>query len=703
MNKEETYIEPRPEFLTDKEKEEREKMDAATAELYADSNQGQLEEFERDILDKPLVPEPPLPEATLPEATLPEATLPEATLQEEPQELQQEVQPEEPQEAQPEVQQEEELPQEEPSEEELKKRIRNLTRKDCNLFVDILENKYSGRPMSQPDDEEDRRDRYANAYIQPSGKFYNDDDNLIINKYKHSNFNMTITRDNNLLEEYVINGQPTETKNLIDNLLNDPNAPRIPLNEDTLENIQFRDRSPIIVENDLNINVILFEVLDRVSNEMAQINKIFLNGEIIYDEDTVKSIIDTENLFNPIDTGMKRGASYYKYLTQLQQNVVNEEYITKNNLLHKIYDKLNEVTSDMSNETFNKYFIDILSILIFFSDLTANKLTQKIMDMFNVSEKDILYKFAIARVIYDSNGNPIIDVSQLGAKTYEEELLNLSQNTKKLSQLFGIEPSEVKNKLFTNTVEIFMEQNADIIITKTFTSFFYLNDNIYSLSLFKYSWNLNKNTCTIDVKYRWVINDMILLKLIGDYTKILISLLKMTSLPPPDFTYQFLQTEINYNNFKYYIINCIKMLKCILKGDPPKEINDQINDQINDELDYSSSNQKIEGKIGQKWNKIKERYSEIVEDSPKKVMAAKAIGSVGTAVGLGVAGMAIAGVALSSVLGGKKSKKNMKRKNKKRVTKKYKKQNARNKVKNTRKGVKKAKKTRNTKKQRGKK
>jgi hypothetical protein len=695
QNQEEDYIEPQAQFITDKEKEkekkeEKEKMDATTSELYADSNQGQLEEFERDILDKPFVPEPPLPEPQLQEEVQPEPQLQEEAQPEA--KLQQEVQPE------PQLQ--EEAPLIEPSEEELKKRIRNLTRKDCNLFVDILENKYSGRPMSQPDDIADRRDRYADAYIQPSGKFYNDSDNLIINKYKHSNFNMTISRDSNLLEEYSINGEPTETKKLIDNLLNDPNAPRIPLNEDTLENIQFRDRSPTILENDLNLNVILFEVLDKVSNEIAQINKIFLNGEIIYDEDTVNSIINKENLYNQTDTSMKRGASYYKYLTQLQQNVVNEEYKTKDNLLHKIYDKLNEITTDMSNETFNKYFIDILSILIFFSDLTANKLTQKIMDMFNVSEKDILYKFAIARVIYDSNGNPIIDVSQLGSKTYEEELLNLSQNTSKLSQLFGIEPSEVKNKLFTNTIEIFMEQNADIIITKTFTSFFYLNDNIYSLSLFKYTWNLNKNTCTIDVKYRWVINDMILFKLIADYTKILTSILKITSLPPADFTYQFLQTETNYNNFKYYIINCIKMLKCILKGDPSKELNDKSNDEINDDLDYSASNQKIEGKIGQKWNKFKERYGEIEEENPKKMKAAKVIGTVGTAVGLGVAGMAIAGVVLSSVLGGKKSKKNMKRRNKKRVTKNYKKQNKLKKTKKTRKGVKKAKKIRNTRKQR---
>ena len=144
------------------------------------------------------------------------------------------------------------------------------------------------------------------------------------------------------------------------------------------------------------------------------------------------------------------------------------------------------------------------------------------------------------------------------------------------------------------------------------------------------------------------------------------------------------------------------MLKCVSKIYPSLKLNEKLNDEINDDLDYSSSNQEIEGKLGQKWNQIKEKYGEIEEDNPKKIKAAKVIGSVGTAVGLGVAGMAIAGVALSSVLGGKKSKKNMIRRNKKRVTKKYKKQNARKKVKNTKKGIKKAKKIRNTKKQRGK-
>jgi hypothetical protein len=116
--------------------------------------------------------------------------------------------------------------------------------------------------------------------------------------------------------------------------------------------------------------------------------------------------------------------------------------------------------------------------------------------------------------------------------------------------------------------------------------------------------------------------------------------------------------------------------------------------------DWTDINLTATEKIKQKLGQAKERYSEIEEDNPKKMKAAKVIGSVGTAIGLGVTGMAIAGVALSSVLGGKKSKKNMKRKNKKRVTKKYKKQNARKK---TRKGVKKVKKIRNTKKQRGKK
>jgi hypothetical protein len=139
----------------------------------------------------------------------------------------------------------------------------------------------------------------------------------------------------------------------------------------------------------------------------------------------------------------------------------------------------------------------------------------------------------------------------------------------------------------------------------------------------------------------------------------------------------------------------ISIYRCInLNGLTSEELRDIGSGAENN--DWTEINLTKSEKRKQKWGQIKERYSEIVEDNPKKVMAAKVIGSVGTAVGLGVAGMAIAGVALSSVLGGKKSKKNMKRRNKKRVTKNHKKQN---KVKKTRKGVKKAKKIRNTKKQ----
>jgi len=319
--------------------------------------------------------------------------------------------------------------------------------------------------------------------------------------------------------------------------------------------------------------------------------------------------------------------------------------------------------------------------------------------MFNVNEKEILFRFAIARVIYDSNGNPIIDVSQMGEKTYEEELLNLSQNTKKLSQLFGIEPSEVKNKLFTNTIEIFMEENADIIVTKTFTSFFYSDDTIYSLSLLNYTWNLNKNTCTIDVKYRWVISDMKLSKIIGDYTKILTSIVKIKSIPPEDRNYMFLDTITKYYNFKNYIANCIKMLKCVLKG----EITQELDGVSSDEFDYSASNQKIEGKLTQKLGQIGQRYSEFKQDNPNVAQGATFVGeTVGTfGVVAGVSAAVLAGMGLlSAVTGGKKSKKNMKRRNKKRVTRNNKKQNARKNVKKTRKGVKMTKKIRNTKKQR---
>jgi hypothetical protein len=58
-----------------------------------------------------------------------------------------------------------------------------------SLF-EILQNKYSGRPMRQADDEPDKTDMYQDVYTLSNGNFYNDTDNLTVNKLKQSNFNI---------------------------------------------------------------------------------------------------------------------------------------------------------------------------------------------------------------------------------------------------------------------------------------------------------------------------------------------------------------------------------------------------------------------------------------------------------------------------------------------------------------------------------
>jgi hypothetical protein len=120
--------------------------------------------------------------------------------------------------------------------------------------------------------------------------------------------------------------------------------------------------------------------------------------------------------------------------------------------------------------------------------------------------------------------------------------------------------------------------------------------------------------------------------------------------------------------------------RCIyLNGLSPEQIQD-INSGSDDSMEWPEIKLNTFEKIKQKWNILKETH-------PKKIVA-----GIGSAVGL-----ATTGISLASVLGGKKTKtkRNMKRINKKRVTRNYMKKNT---LKKTRKGVKKVKKTRNTKK-----
>jgi hypothetical protein len=191
--------------------------------------------------------------------------------------------------------------------------------------------------------------------------------------------------------------------------------------------------------------------------------------------------------------------------------------------------------------------------------------------------------------------------------------------------------------------------------------------------------NFKNNTHDISCKMRWIPDNLLIKEVI-------------TSLKNNISSANEEDTLVMKKIISYY--RCIN-----LNGLSPEEI-DNI-DIGAENSDWPETNLTKTEKINQKFGQMKERYQEIEEEHPKKMMAAKGIGTTGAVVGAVALGLTLSGVALSGIFGGKTSKKNMKvnKRNKKRTTRNYKKQN---KLKKTRKRVKKARKIRKTKKQRNK-
>jgi hypothetical protein len=262
---------------------------------------------------------------------------------------------------------------------------------------------------------------------------------------------------------------------------------------------------------------------------------------------------------------------------------------------------------------------------------------------------------------------------------------DLEINSNKIAKSLNMSVENIDKLIDYNNISIDITKE-NIIVKRENLYVILLTDpngviNLLGVLLVTNIYNIENNTYKATCKMRWSPNNSIIKEFI--------------------LNNKYNEEYINNSENPEKLKKIINYYKCIyLNGLSSKEVENIANKTENSDsfVSIETDLTKTE-KIKQKLNEAKEKYSELKEDYPKTVMTAKAIGSVGTAVGLGIAGMAIAGIALSSVLGGKKSKKNMKRniKNKnKKTTRNHKKQN---KLKKTKKGVKRAKKIRNTKKQ----
>jgi hypothetical protein len=437
------------------------------------------------------------------------------------------------------------------------------------------------------------------------------------------------------------------------------------------------------------------EIISKMGNflriqgmEISSFDKIIVNGEIIFDKKTSTITINGDKIDR--NNGL--------------------EFFVKN-FFPKLYDILQKVEG-VSDETskfdycqkFTKRIMGIL-LLISNTDIASNLSTAttnaiKIDNLVSSLEYCILNDVNIAGISFSK------EIQRDNPETIDTE------KKKKIAKAFGMSFNTIDNILSSNEIIInvtksnltlkshvnylmqtkltgdnLKEKLMSVTETKTKTKTepeLDLNRNVNNemstmgIMIVTNNFNFENNTFETIGKMRWIAYNSIF--------KLILKILKET------------YTELMDDEEKQKVEKIMSYYRCInLNELSQQELLDIGSGAENN--DWSEINLTKTEKIKQKLDEAKEKYSELKEDYPKTVMTAKAIGSVGTAVGLGIAGMAIAGIALSSVLGGKKSKKNMKRniKNKnKKTTRNYKKQNARKK---TRKGVKRAKKIRNTKKQ----
>jgi hypothetical protein len=278
--------------------------------------------------------------------------------------------------------------------------------------------------------------------------------------------------------------------------------------------------------------------------------------------------------------------------------------------------------------------------------------------------------FSIKEAFINNYNNPfnIVNINYLMLNKlleqdkYYIDLKNIDINT--LAKAFDTSLKNIQNIYLFNKIKInITEDNVIIKKTTTYGILFMDPSGLLGILLVTEIYNLKNNTYNTTCQMRWTPNISVI--------KQNILLIKNAYDELSDDEKQEKQENMN-KIMTYY--------RCIyLNGLSPEQIQD-INSGSDDSMEWPEIKLNTFEKIKQKWNILKETH-------PKKIVA-----GIGSAVGL-----ATTGISLASVLGGKKTKtkRNMKRINKKRVTRNYMKKNT---LKKTRKGVKKVKKTRNTKK-----
>lgn len=296
--------------------------------------------------------------------------------------------------------------------------------------------------------------------------------------------------------------------------------------------------------------------------------------------------------------------------------------------------------------------------------------------IFSLVQTEISYFLlvAITNNLYNNMEEPFNAV-QLKLSYLSEEKLNdygyadikNIKNIKRIAKAFDISVEDM-NKIFpNNNIKINITED-NIIIKRVWTWGVIIQDpikndwSLLGLMIATENYNFKNDTYNTTCQMRWIPNNSLIKQNItvikNAYDEYIINT------PLNDEEKQKVDNQIN---------ETINMYKCIyLNGLSPQEIQD-INSGLENSIEWPEIKLNIFEKIKQTWNTISDNH-------PKKNVA-----RINTDAGF------------NSVLGGKKTKKNIKRINKKKITQNYIKKNI---LKKTRKIIKRVKKIRKTKRQR---
>lgn len=408
----------------------------------------------------------------------------------------------------------------------------------------------------------------------------------------------------------------------------------------------------------------MFNFLRIQGKEISSFDKIIVNGEIIYNKET--SRIDGNKI----------------------ERHTGEDYIVKI-FFPQIFNIIEQVEGvrieDISDETIKFEYCQkitkrIMGILLLISKpLESSAIVTEISQIISI---DDAYKDApMTGMFFDKtfqNQNP--------------ELIDIEKK-RRIAKIFEMSFKNIDNILNSNDIVIDITKNNIILkSTMPFLIFTELTDgtkHMLAVIIFTNNFNFENNTFEITCQIRWIAYTVIFKEII----KIINDFIKENNIIPHD-KLKNLNELISY--YKCIYLNQLSPTEI-------KHINRKIKNSGAENNEWIDINLTKTEKIKQKFGQIGEKYREIEEEHPKKMMAAKGIGTTGAIVGAVALGLTLSGVALSGIFGGKTSKKNMKvnkRIKNKRITRNYKNQKKTKKTKNTKKRVKKSRKIRNTKKQR---